>query len=383
MDASNSDWPGWRRIPDLQVFNCPLDVAIDPALVVPAIKWIPCTDGRPNCEEIDGTPFSPEVIKFPNGWFSRDGRAFMLAHFIQSNIIGQYSIYDAKTLAPLAAWRGKHGPSPFCDVNTEFSETKMGVLYATSLDGGPISRLIDVNTPIGLMTKPALLALSATGDTSSVFVVSDTTFAFSMNLSGSIVRGLTGTSTFVRTNWPYRLNTPIVVGDDVYAVNEHGTGDGWYREGRIVADASVSIFREAPQRHITGMVTDGNDWYWAESYGSGNPNDFVQPNVEIYTSPYTNDPIALDNAKKKIATLPPGLPFASTQSPRHAIFQAIPGQTEVFRASDGHRTTIVNQGTGWCAQPLLATDTEFWCIERLGKNGPDGVKVTKIHLTAW
>ena len=130
-DASDSDWPGWRRIPDLQVFNCPLDVAIDPAAVVPAIKWNPCTDGRPNCEEIDGTPFSPEVIKFPNGWFSRDGRAFMLAHFIRSNIISQYSIYDAKTLTPLAAWKGKHGPSPFCDAHTEFTETKMGVLYAT------------------------------------------------------------------------------------------------------------------------------------------------------------------------------------------------------------------------------------------------------------
>ena len=155
-----------------------------------------------------------------------------------------------------------------------------------------------------------------------MFVVSDTTFAFEMNLSGAIVRGLTGTSSLVRTNWPYRLNTPIVVGDDVSAVNEHGTGDGWYREARIVADASVSIFREAPQRHISGMVTDGSDWYWAKSYGSGNPNDLVQPNVEIYTSPYTSDPATLDNPKKKIATLPPGLPFSSTQSPRHAIFQA-------------------------------------------------------------
>ena len=267
-DAPDSDWPGWRRIPALQVFNCPLDVAIDPAAVVPAIKWIPCTDGRPNCEEMDGTLFSPEVIKFPNGWFSADGRAFMLAHFIQSNIIAQYSIYDAKTLAPLAAWRGRHGPSPFCDAHVAFTETKMGVLYATSLDGGPLSQLIDVNTPMGLMTKPALLALSAAGDTSSGFAVSDTTFAFDMNLSESIVRGLTGTSTLVRTNWPYQLNTPIVVGDDVYAVNQHGTGDGWYREARIVADASVSILREAPQRHVTGMVTDGNDCYWAKSYGS-------------------------------------------------------------------------------------------------------------------
>ena len=389
FDAPTSDWPGWKRIPDLAGFDCALDVAVDPSTVVPTIKWIPCTDGRANCEEIEGTAFSPEIIKFPNGWFSRDGRAFLLSHFVKrgstADII-QMDVFDTKTLAPLAAWRYRADSGTYCGVHPEFTQTKMGALYSTSVDAGPIVSYLDYDTPAGLMATPSLSLLPLLDD-SSDFRISDQAFAFGTNLSTSIFRGVTATKTELRTNWPYQLIQPQVVGNDVYANIQHGMGDGWYGEARIESDAGVSIIRAVPQRHVTAMTTDGNDWYWAESYGSSNPDDDPQPKVEIYTGAYTNNPVTLDNAKKKIVTMPPGSFIPGTgnavASPGHYIFQSIAGQTEIARASDGHHTSVVNQGTAFCWISLYASDTEFWCIERLGKNGPDGVKVTKIHLLSW
>lgn len=385
-DASASDWPGWNRV-DLHGLGCPIDVASDAKAAVPVINWIPCTDGRANCEEIDGTAFSTETIKFPNGWFSLDARAFVLVHFVKGNLIAEFDVFDTKTLAPLAAWRVDYtnAAGVYCDLHPDFTESRMGVLYSSSLDGGPIVRDIDINTPTGLMIAPSLSTLQVTGDGTASFKISDTVFGFDMGLTNSYVRGKTGSSTTVRTKWPYQLTAPtIVVRDDVYAVNQHGTGDGWYREARVDGDGAVMVFREASQRHVTAMATDGSDWYWSESYGTGNPNDVIQPNVEIFTAQYTNNPTTLEATKKKIATLPPGgPPFESVASPGHYIVQAISGQSDILRASDGHRISVVNQGTGWCATPLYATDGEFWCIESLGENGPNGVKVTRLHLGPW
>ncbi len=383
LDSPLSDWPGWKRV-GLSNGQCPLDVALDPPSAVPAIKWIPCSDGRANCEEIDGTLFSPETIKFPNGWFSPDGRAFVLATFGKGELTSELDVFDVKTLAPLAAWRVDHTNAPqlYCGVHPSFSETKMGAYYAVSYDGGPILPSVDFNTPAGLMASPNLLPLPIKTTGSSEFQLSDT--AFGMDLGLGIVRGVSGTNSIVTTQWPYQLVPPFsVVGSDIYAVNQHGTGDGWYREALIQGGGVVSIFREVSQRHVTAMSTDGKDWYWAESWGSGNPNADPQPNVQIFTSPYSNNPTTVETGKKTIATFPPGLPFESLASPGHYIVQGVANQTDIFRASDGHRTSVINKGTGWCWRPLYATDTEFWCIERLGQNGPNGVKVTKIHLSAW
>lgn len=381
-----SDWPGWSRVKDLRGFDCPLDVATDPSKVVPSIKWIPCTDGRANCEEIDGVPFSPEIIKFPNGWFSADGRAFLISHWVKGDVVAQTDVFDTKSLTPLAAWRidFANAPRVYCDVHVEFSETRVGALYSTSLDGGDIGRSFDVDSPQGLMASPSLTPLSVAGDGSPAFKLSDGTFAFNLGFAAALVRGATKSAATVRTKWLYELVPPlVVVGNDVFASNQHGTGDGWYREARVDSDASVSIFREGNQRHITAMVSDGTDWYWAESFGSGNPNNTVQPSVEIYTSPYTTSPATLDAAKKKLATLAPGMPSEAITSPNHYIVQIIHGQTELFRASDGHHTSVVNQGVGWCWTPLYANDQEFWCIERNGENGANGVRVTKRHLSTW
>jgi hypothetical protein len=159
-----SDWPGWKRVADLQNIGCPLDVAADPSTVVPAIKWIPCQDGRPSCQEIDSSAFSSSIIKFPDGQFSRDGRAFLLSHWIKFQTLIQIDVFDAKNLSPLAAWRidWTNAPQVYCNVQPAFSDTQMGVLYFTALngaDGGPIHRSIDIDTPTGLMANPRLAGL--------------------------------------------------------------------------------------------------------------------------------------------------------------------------------------------------------------------------------
>jgi hypothetical protein len=188
------------------------------------------------------------------------------------------------------------------------------------------------------------------------------------------------------TKWSYQLAAPTtVVGDDVYEQNQQGTGDGWYRQARIASDGSVSILRETAQHQVTAMATDGSDWYWVESYGVSDPTEItIQPQRIVYTAPYTNSAATLDSTKKQLAVLTPGeAPFAAMAISGHYIVRTEPGRTELYRASDGHHTSIPDVGAGWCWEPLFASDSEFWCIERNGQNGANGVRVTKLTVAPW
>lgn len=385
-DVPTSDWPGWTRVRGLGV-DCPLDIAIDPIASAPPINWIACKDGRPNCLEIDSTPFSSEIIKFGNGWFSRDGKAFLLAHWISSDVVAEFDVYETATLKPVVAWRSDYTNAPqlYCGVSSAFGDTIMGALYAHSFDGGDIQQAVAFAKPSQFIDAALTPLPSLSGDVTAHFSLSDTTFAIDMNLSHTVARSPTNNLQIARTKWPFQidLDTPTVVHDDVYASSEHGGGDGWHREAKLESDAAVTIFREVPQRHITAMVTDGSYWFWAESYGTGNPNDNPQPNVDIYTAPYTSSSATLDATKNKLASIGPGLPRGVIAAPGHFILQNVPGQLEVFRTSDGHRTTVADQGSTGCWLPLYASDTEFWCIEKVAPNGPNGVRVTKRSLPSW
>ncbi len=382
-----SDWPGWRRLQEVDP-NCFLDVPIDVKAQMPTLQWVPCATGQKGCQQIDTSSWNAPTSIFANGRISRDGQyLFFIREFDAQGADFAKYIYHLPDLQPLAAWRAKISSLDYCDARPTFTEDQTAVLYRFPVRSTkPAFHKVQLGQSAALVESPnpTLLLPSFPGtEMYESFEASDTAFAFSLT-SYSVVRGTWGSSNYVRTSWPQRLASVIVAGNDVFAWNERGSGDGWHREARVDSDGSVSVFRGVASHHMLGFASDGVRWFWTEAYGGGGPT-VPQPSVDIYSAPFTNDPSILDATKKKLLTFPPGSPFYYDTLAFNGlyIFQPNPSETDIVRASDGARKIVTQGGNHWCGTPLYATTSELWCIENVSPQGPDGVALTRLALDPW
>lgn len=386
--AARSDWPGWRRLTEVDP-NCFLDVPVDVDAQVPAIKWIACTTGQVGCTQVDTSTWGAPIITFANGWTSRDGRYLFFARWFdaQGTDFAQY-VYHLPDLKPVAAWRAKLSSIQYCDSRIAFTEDQAAVLYRYPVTSKqPAYYEVQLGSPGTLSTAPnpaPLLPSFAGTEMYESFAASNTSFAFDVATTHTLVRGSWGSSNYVRTNWAGRVSSALVFGNDVFAWNEYGTGDGWHREVSVAVDGVVTAFRGVAQHHIVGFASDGIHWFWSEAYGGPQPAS-PQPTVDVYAAPYTNDPAILDMTKKKVVMLPPGAGYAVDALAFNGLYVIQPalGETDLVRESDGARRVVMQGGNHWCEIPLYATNTELWCIEKISPQGPGGVALTRVTLDPW
>jgi hypothetical protein len=123
--------------------------------------------------------------------------------------------------------------------------------------------------------------------------------------------------------------------------------------------------------------------YWTECYGTSDPTSNVQPNVEVWSAPYTNDPTTLSTTATKVATLGTHCIYDLQQLAQNGMFFATSAGTNyAYRQSDGKLLTFANGGQRVTWYPLYMSQSEYWSIEAQ-QGGPNGVALTRIQLPPW
>lgn len=378
-----SDWSGWRRLTEIDP-NCVLDVPLDVTTALPTINWVPCDNGNAACKQINTTGWTPNVEVFRGAAVSPNADKFMMLWArapIQQDNEFEWDVYSLPAFTPLAAWRQRYG-GLLCAINVGFTPNEIVTIYKTN--PGPKTEVGSAQT---LMTSPMLTAYSPDvldGTSWDSFAASDTTIAFRIAQLTRIVRAPVGAPTYTNTQG-MRLAVPQVFGNDVFAWNEYGSGDGWSRVVRVNADGSTTPFIAAPQKQVSsGAASDGKTWYWSYSYGSTDPATNPQPTTEIWTAAYTNDPTTLAATQTKVLTMPSG---ASGSVNGVAIggyyaFQVTQNETYTLQGATGKVQTVGNFSNRRCWNVVWASPSELWCIEQIIP-GPDGVAFTRTALAPW
>ena len=302
-----------------------------------------------------------------------------------SDILFQLSIFDLTTKSPVAAWR-KDGSK--CSLDGDLFGRQFGV-YSFQ-DALPY--LVGYGKPADLMATLSLLPLPDDihkGQAGiEIFHVSDTTMVFDIQAGGRVVRTALppGSAPYVISTLPpgVVLSQPFVVGNDVYAWSEYGTGDGWAQQYRIDPDGSVLLYRGATGRHMSGFASDGTTMFWVELSGDTNAAAKTYPTVEIWSAPYTRDSSVLAKTAALLGTLPGntlGKDGKAIARGGHYLL----GQTRnvALARSDGMVKLVAPDNSNrifyWTP---YASDTELWVTEsELVPGENSGISFERIGIT--
>lgn len=385
-----SDWLGWRRLTEVDP-TCPVDVPTD-ASVLPKVSWISCTDGRQKCLQIDTTNWNDHTstINFGAGYMSEGlSHIILLGRPVSDqnglNAVFEEDFINVTSWVTQAAFRTSAAGNN-CSGN--FAISKSYAYFAWQPITNP--------TPIQVDKRP----LGQIGDTTFHFVTtdlnpwtqlgqsqtqqmwaSDSTLAFDLE-PVHIVGRIDGSSNHVALTSKVALTFPIVVGSDVYAIDQTGT-DGWARIMRVNADGSMTEYRAISGHRVSTPASDGVTMYWTECYGTSDPTNNVQPNVEVWSAPYTNDPLTLAATATKVANLGTNCIYNLQQLAQNGMFFATSAGTNyVYRKSDGKLLTFQNGNQRGTWYPLYISQSEYWSIEAQ-QNGPKGVALTRLQLDPW
>lgn len=384
--------PGWRIYTELP--NCDLQVPIDVQATAPKPKWRACPGGNPVCDQIDPsdwTPPSPDERK--SAWFANVRRApkadyVSLEYRIEALNAFEQDVFALPTLDPVQSWLQMDDVS--CSVRPYFAPA-MGMVVQTlptAVQRGKAYGAMPAvfTSPPYQVFAPSLPQGEFVGDVG----MSDTTVAFDLRPSFSVVRLAAGETTYARTSKQTLLD-PVVVGDVVFARHDHGT-DGWTRVVRVDKDGSTVPFRAVPMHHINGFRADGGWVVWLERFGSANFQD-IQPTVELWAAPFSSDPTVVAATAKKVATLPGAfaVPYPAYASGYYAITNEVDApKVYVVRLSDGAVQIVdVDQAYGPGLQRafeltriVAVSATELWGV--IGEVwGPAGRALARIRLGPW
>lgn len=369
-----SDWPGWNRVQTVSPC-CPMDTPADLVASSPKWNWKPCVTGRPNCQEMvqdwrtDGIQSYFTYVQMSadnNG----TPQLFSLGTRVTEKLY-QLTIFDFASKAPIAAWR-KDGS--LCSLDSYLFGQQAGV-YSFQ-DALPF--LVGYGKPADLMANLTLVPLPDgihKGQAGiEVFGISDTTMVFDIQAGGRVVR-----TTLPPGSAPYVISTlppgtdfsqPFVVGNDVYANSEYGTGDGWSQEYRIDPDGTSVLYRGTKGRHMCGFASDGKTMFWMELSGDANPLASTYPLIEIWAAPYARDPTVLASTAKALGTVPNNLPKGFFGKGGSGVarggYYILPQAYGVVlaRISDGLVKVVVPDNTNrsfyWAP---YVSDTELWVTE--------------------
>ncbi len=390
-----ADWSGYRRLTELSAC-CLVDVALDASTSLPTLEWIACANGTTNCTEVKRTwPTNNPSAFFGVGRVSHDTSGLPLLlplGFPLSGTSGMTGFYALPSVSLVAGFRADNGNTIGGWARCPFNELAAGdsiALLARAGAGGAIvtadgpPSTITTSPPFGVRAPPGAVP----GFQSSF--ASASRLAFDVQPSGTIELWPYDSGTLLKANntTGAALLLDFVEGDDAYASSVYGTS-GWTQEYHVAADGSVSLFRGKNMTQVTAMASDGVSLTWCESYGNSAPSD-QQPNVEVWSAPYTNDAVLLANNAKKLATLPFAYScgvsvafqgyFATTTVP---FTSAI-----VVRLADGSTQSIsAGPGRGFGSLALVS-ETELWstmnAVTDAGTIGLSGAAFARYTLGAW
>lgn len=379
-----SDWPGWRRLKELDP-ACVVDVPMDPSTALPKLSWRACTDGRANCLEVDTTGFrpGPATIFFGRGW--TNGPLTSVARLV-TDLVSEVDVID-RNLGTFVTGIRRTAP-PACSSGYVLGPSTAVLLGFDSagryaLAHGTLQLLTTAPVPIASFQVSISMFGSVSVDETNA--ANDKLLAFDLQPAGRVVRvPLSNPSARTLSNPGKFLAHPSVVEDDVYIIEQDGTGDGWSRIVRMDPDGTLVPWRAVPNHRVRALAYDAGTVYWSECYGLADPKNLAQPNVEVWSAPYTRDPSVLAQTAQKLADLPGAYCLYDEQViAQNGIFLAVSSANQyAVRSSDKKVLTFQNGGTRLSWYPLVITQAEYWSIEAVA-NGPRGVALTRLALPAW
>jgi hypothetical protein len=224
-----------------------------------------------------------------------------------------------------------------------------------------------------------LPTLSALPSLASALATSDTTMALAYRFT---IRTSIGSQTFSDPKKSeVRGDRPIVVGDDVFVTGNDLT-ERWEKAYRLDPDGTHVLFRARANAFIEGLATDGTTWFWMEQFG-GPDDGYDQPQLEVWSAPYTSDPVALEATAKRIAVLPAGMYHVVTHAVAFSGLYAFATENDtayVVRGADGKMQKLGPGPGRELGLPLLVTPTELWTLESTRPGRPN--TIARLAL-AW
>lgn len=375
-----SDWPGWHRVAVSTAFcDCKFDIPADLTKEVGSLDWRPCADGGSECQDLRFTPRPDGVRQYFAVARVSPGKRFL--HFTRTldQAAFEDDVFDLATGKPLAGWRvdalSKCNSSVALGPNVvglymSLPHYQSGVVFGTPEELGRNPRFVP--QPPDLEGRELRVGQ---------FETSDTTLAFDLQPARAIARARIDSKDY-RTALGSGLSWPMVAGDDVYAWSEHGT-DGWSQEYLVGPNTGkAALYRGKPNTVVSGFRSDGTTMFWLELSGDANPLA-LQPKVEVWGAPYTNDPSVLASTAQRIAVIP------GPMSPRRhtiafdGLFAFEWGETAfVVRRSDGAIKQIAAGHGRYFWGTMLVTPTELWSM--MGElPSLTGVAISRYSLGVW
>lgn len=390
-----SDWPGFRRLTELSPC-CTADVALD-AAALPVLNWIPCENGAPNCREVQRTwSVTDPGSFFGLGPVSHDVNgvpALLPLGFPLSGTSGMTGFYSLPSLQLVAGFRADNGntsgtPAAQCPFNELAAGNNIALLVRAGSSGAMVAGLMP--DTFGSAAGASTLAPPGAIPGFQTAAASPTRLAFDVQPYGWIWQWAFDAGAAVQSNntTGAALLFDFIEGDDVFAMSVYGTA-GWQQEYRVSRDGSVMLFRGKDSTAVGPMVTDGTTLVWCEAYGASTSSQ-QQPTVEVWSAPYTNDPVALGITAKKLVTLP-GAVWCGQAVAFQGYFATQIASTYdkaiIVRLSDG-ATQQLSAGTGWTFDTFaLVSATELWSVtDRLLNDAGaswSGYEFARYTLGAW
>jgi hypothetical protein len=382
-----SDWPGWRRLTEVCPC-CPVDVALNPSASLPKLSWQPCSNGAAKCQELvhswqtdvplyfvsytqvsHDTTGGPRLLKFTR---SLSGSVF------------EDDLYDFASLAPLGGCRADDTPPIHGDVVIRVGPST-ATAFATIREGDDAGLFLAHGPPSQVLSAPSFLWVADQQEALSIqeMFASDTAMAWDAPLGGVLGRVAAGATPYQpQANGHPAMLFEAMEGDYAFAYSEHGT-TGWWQEYVMGPDAKIVLYRDRPGRDVVAFRTDGSTMFWSEVYGSPNPGG-AQPNMEVWSAPYTADPARLATTARQVATVAnPYFPLdAAAFSGLYAVVSS-PTTCVVVRGSDGAQQTVVAGGNWVFTRVVAVTPSEVWATMSIGPNGPAEIALARYALGPW
>lgn len=301
IGACNPEF-GWKVVPT-EGPGCTVLAPDDVHARIPNPKWIPCTNGRAGCQELERMgPAIPRPNPFRSSFL---GRALGKRQLILE--------WERETST-------KYGPclrSVILDLDPPANADIVAAWDGTSIapDGLCLGQLVPSTGQTGLIFSRNSTTAIAMGVDLSMQKISAKPHAEDGNhgratpsllatrnsSAGKVFRMPFGSNQAVTVSTPPGVSPLIlgmVEGNDVFAMSEYGTAN-WMQWYRADADGQARLALSRPDAHVTHLRSDGTSLFWLEA--SGNSSDFwPQPKVEAWTAPYSSDLEAIRTSARRI-----------------------------------------------------------------------------------
>ena len=381
-----SDWPGYRRLTEFSPC-CAVDVPLDAPAALPSLTWAACSNGAPNCMELQRNwPTNDPAFYVSGPEVTLDGQgnpAVLKLTRALSGVLFEDDLFDWKTQSGIGGMR--------VDTSSQCAVAALNAGGSPAIFGraGPKGAVYGA-AGAGALSQPIFVQLAAPGAVPAFqsSAASATRLAFDVPTYGLIEQWPFDGGALVQSHntTGAALLLDFVEGDDVYAMSVHGTS-GWQQEYRVAGDGTVVLYRSNPTAHVAAFASDGTSVYWTESHVDLSAT-FAQPDTDLWMAPYTNDPTTLASSAKKLVSLPvsytpgSGIAFGGYYATAPNPFTT----AYVVRSTDG-ATQSVGSGAGWGFQQLaLVSATELWAVmTELNDAGGGfrGVAFARYTLAAW